>query len=125
MDREEVRVVCEGVSKHTPSPRDIARRDSGAVKGGFGKYEVEEVAGRLVSFFEEKGFWSEFSIEELGDFYRQRGWDPNTMLFGLLGPWYDDGALGSFRQFEPLIVYSPDGKMVVTERFIARCSGNA
>ncbi len=61
----------------------------------FGKHEVEDAAIKLIEFFVARKFgeWAAFTFSELHDFYVERGYRPNEMLFGLMGPWYDDGPM--------------------------------
>jgi hypothetical protein len=105
-------------------PREIQLRDTGATSiGTFNKNEVEISAGHLISFFQARGKWCGFTISDLVRFYDERGWDRNVMFFGLMGTWYDDGALGSWKnQYgETWIVQDPRGNMFVTGEFIERC----
>ena len=63
-------------------PDDIElSRDS--VMGGFGKAEVEESAGKLIQFFQSHGYWCSFTLDELLRYYKEKGWDMNSVFFGL------------------------------------------
>lgn len=120
-------VVDESVGSSYPiRPNNIKIEALGCV-GFFGKFEVENVAGKLVSFFQASGRWKSFSILELVDFYRSKGWDPNFMFFGLCGVWYDDASIKEFlgnpwTQSPCYLVLGEDGKYRVTNHFIDRCA---
>lgn len=62
----------------------------------FGKCEVETAARNLIQFLKERknGEWLGFTFQELTQFYLDKGLNPDEMLFGLMGNWYDDGGEG-------------------------------
>ena len=95
-----------------------------SVFGKFGKHEVEASAKNLLAFFHKKDRWASFSFQELTDFCKESGFNPSQMLFGLLGPWYDDGGLGSIRiPPDPYFVMNVDGRLCVTSNFINKLLG--
>ncbi len=73
----------------------------------FGKHEVEDAAIKLLEFFviEKRGEWQPFTFFELHIFYNARRYNPNEMLFGLMGPWYDDGGIGSMREGNAYVIH--------------------
>ncbi len=109
-----------------PLSRLIAPGDITNLSGTFGKFEVEEAAARIVAFFTDRGKWRDFTIEEMANFFRSKGWNPNTMFFGLLGGWWSDSGFGG-DWIEPRHVYfafTKDGTCLVTEEFIGKCAKN-
>lgn len=75
----------------------------------------------------ELGLAGKNGVTELVDFFRSKGWDPNKMFFGLLGPWHDDGMSVILQDIAwedgfPYIIAIPDGKYFVTRYFIEACS---
>lgn len=121
-----IRNICEspGHVAIDIRPNDISVGDikHPFLPSTFGKAEVESVAGRLVSFFQQKNYWSLFTLTELMSYYRLRNWNPDTALFGLMGVWYDDCYTGCFRKSHANIVTFDDGTLCVTEEFIRRCA---
>lgn len=91
--------------------------------GSFGKAEVEISAGKLVQFFQSRGYWCSFTIDELARYYTLRGWNSNSMFFGLMGLWFDDGMMGAWRHAHPCIAINNAGACFVTKEFIDRCAG--
>jgi len=92
----------------------------------FGKAEVELAAGRLLEYFRLRSIWCSFTIEQLQNFYKEKGFEPGGMFFGLIGGWYDDGGFGGAWR-EPGEIYlacDKSGNYCVTDKFIARCSQN-
>jgi hypothetical protein len=62
--------------------------------GRFGKHEVERAAGRLVSFLIHRRMgWASFTYRELIMYYDWMKWPTDDVLFGLTGPWLDDGEI--------------------------------
>ncbi len=93
--------------------------------GTFGKAEVEWSAMHLIEYFKLRGAWTTFTIAELTRFYEMKGWNSNTMFFGLLGGWYDTGGMGGLAAPRRIyLVCLPDGKWCVTDKFIERCARN-
>lgn len=116
-------IETPGESKqHILRPEDVDT--SGGQVGRFGKCEVEIVAANLVRFFQLRGGWVTFSLPELIFFYKLQGLDPRQALFGLLGPWYDDGGLGTIREGIPYLVALPNGNYCVTGLFIEQCKSS-
>jgi hypothetical protein len=107
-------------AKYKIDPENVVLNESGAVRGEFGKYEVEQSAGRLVQFFQyhRKG-WKCFTFTELRGFYQQNNWDWNEMLFGLMGSWYDDGGAGCIIEGVICVVHWKD-TLWVTKEFVDR-----
>jgi hypothetical protein len=110
------------LTEDKPSPNEIRIRDYLSI-GRFGKAEVEESAAKLLTFFQERGVgWARFTITDLFNFYTAKGWNPNTMFFGLLGPWYDDGMLYmDYQVSRPYITIDPGGWLNVTTSFVEVC----
>lgn len=103
-------------------PKDLPERSH-----HFGNYHIEVVAGRLVQFFKSRGRWCGFTLEELRTFSIEQGWDPNQMLYGLVGAWRHVGE----EETDPAPTWYPveiflvaDGNhFYVTDRFIERYAG--
>lgn len=117
-----------GGKHHTIRPSDITLQPTGAViPGGFGKYSIEKVAGHLIQFFQEKGAWVPFYLDELKDFFLVHGWEASSPLFGLTGHWVDDGddIVKRCRESEVFVCFLQEGVCAVTDSFIRRCAGLA
>ena len=56
----------------------------------FGKSEIEHAATLLILHLQEKNSWS-FTFSSLYNYYIGNGLNTDDMLFGLFGPWVDDG----------------------------------
>jgi len=93
-----------------------------SVAGVFGKAEIEQSAGKLVSFFQSRGYWCPFTLDELQRYYKEKGWNTNAVFFGLVGAWYDDTFLPTWNESWPCLGISPDGLHYVTDHFILRCA---
>lgn len=111
-----------------PWPSRIILSETGSVMGGFGKYEVQETAGRLVLFMKvcQNDSWEPFVISGLTRYYESMGWDPNKMFDGLIGAWLDPHDWGLFPgpyQTEIFLVSLLGGRIAVTEEFVRRCCG--
>jgi hypothetical protein len=121
--RTDVFVVCEdaAIRHHNPRPRAIEN-----IRGCFSQAEVELAAGRLLEFFRTSDEWCSFSIQRLADFYAKKGWDANTMFFGLKGAYLDGGD--TMRCREPDHIYivedAKGGELNITTAFIEQCSRN-
>lgn len=92
--------------------------------GTFGKCEVENSARNLLAFFQERGYWTGFTTQELQRFYEGQKWNSDTPFWGLLGAWFDDG-MSSMCWREPHDVYiaiGEHGEYFITEAFIRRCA---
>lgn len=103
-------------------PSMVQLTPNGQTMRSFGKFEVEVTAGRLVQFFREKDYWGVFRLTELFEFYRLNGWDPDTMLFGLIGRWHDDGGTMIHWPSSQHLGMASDGSVYVTKEFVAACA---
>lgn len=103
-------------------PSMVALNPRGHTLGAFGKFEVEVTAGRLVQFFRQKDYWSTFRLTELFAFYRERGWDPDTMLYGLVGRWHDDGGMMIHWPAANHLGVTSSGDLCVTRDFVEACA---
>lgn len=66
---------------------------SSHLRNTFGKCEIEDATCKLIQFLVETGRgWNEIHIGDLVDFYRQKGWNTDEIMFGLFGSWIDDGC---------------------------------
>lgn len=121
----DIRVLAETSPRFRVQPKDIRLAVDGR-RGGLGKHELDLSFGRLVHFFKTKGYWSHFTLEELSEHYKAQGWNPNGMLFGLAGLWFNDSpnsecAGGRWEEEGPYLAFSPEGTCAVTEAFALRC----
>jgi hypothetical protein len=106
-------------------PDDFDLDNADTLASTFGKSEVEATAERLIRFFQMRGYWCEFTIDELTRFYKLKDWDPNPMFFGLMGAWFDDGGMcGWGTPKETYLAVDVHGKYCVTDLFIIRCAKN-
>lgn len=88
----------------------------------FGALERERAAGRLIRFFQSKGMWCAFTLEELGAFYRSKGWSDKGMLYGLRGTYHHFGDDVEIYEYgDTLVSVADDGTFAVTDRFIEHC----
>ncbi len=106
-----------------PSPNEIKLMGvaSDPLAGRFGKCEVEMAAGKLLSFLQHRNKgWEEFTISDLFAYYKSKGWNPDMMFFGLLGPWFDDGmSTMDFRDTANVyLVVGDNGKYYFTDKFV-------
>ncbi|OHB14435.1 MAG: hypothetical protein A2431_03600 [Candidatus Zambryskibacteria bacterium RIFOXYC1_FULL_39_10] len=109
-----------------PRPSHILLRDGDSVIGGFGKHEIELTAGRIVRFMVEvkNDFWAKFTLLELNDFYKRKGWNPSEILDGLTGAWVDMASIFTgANETDIFLVSFLDGKFAITEEFVRRCAG--
>lgn len=111
--------------KYLIRPEDIKPRYG--VVGKFDKHEVKKAAFDLLMFFKDRGFWSGFSISEILLFFEREKLDSRQKgetypFFGLIGVWYDDGGLGSFKIPPAYFVLFPDGKYRPTDLFVEACA---
>ena len=116
-----------GGEHYTIRPSEIALTPAGAVQGGFGKHQIEKVAGHLVRFFQEKEAWISFTLDELRNFFAAHDWDTENPLCGLTGHWVDDGADLTRRDWDSEVFVTPTSPdtYAVTDQFIERCKGTA
>ena len=117
--------VSKGVLRHTPEPErlNFGPNDvdlSNGLCSTFGKGEVESAAEHLIEYLQEKGenkWW--FTFGGLYLYYYNNNLNSDEMLFGLLGPWFDDGGMMHFREDGFYIVNWGSG-LQVTEEFLKR-----
>lgn len=129
METQEIifKVINEKTEKHIESetrPKDIVV-SPGTTTGKFGKHEVEYAAGRLIAFFQSKGYWTPFTIEDLYLFYKENNFPFEGVFEGLCGYWID-GALQfmtgtPWEEAYPFVVTNGEGKFCITDIFLERC----
>ena len=93
--------------------------------GFFGRFETEYAAGRLIKFFQSKGYWSSFTIEELVEFGKKNNISTDGIFDGLFGYWCDDSLQfipksNPWREAPPYIV-SGGKELLITDLFISAC----
>jgi hypothetical protein len=115
----EYRQICEDSAsdvKHRIRPDDFNLDNPNTLSGTFGESQAEEVVKKLLAFFQSRGYWCRFTIDELMRFYKLKGWNPAPMLYGLAatGGWPSDIMLVGDRY----------GDYNVTDKFIERCGKN-
>ena len=110
-------------------PSDIKLKDNGCTATlSFGKHEAEETAGKLVRFFQQKGYWAEFTPEELMAYQKANGlwsdgWSDLQLLYGLaMADRCKKTNVIRWRK-SSVISVRPKGKLAITEEFILRCAG--
>ena len=91
----------------------------GSISGKFEEHRVEESVENLLNFFQEKDMWQSFSFEELLQYCKRVGFNPEKMLFGLLGSWLESGS-GLLREPQNYIVMDSNGRLCVTNSFIEK-----
>lgn len=126
MEEEKIKIVAEMPGNHhyPIRPSDIKLQPHGAVRGGLGKAEIEQAAGNLVIFCQQRGGWYSFTFDELSAFYKRIGKDPKHMFYGLLGPWEDDSLMMERVYISPpFLVVGYNGMLYFTELFIKSCVG--
>lgn len=117
-------IVESATEKHySVQPSDIYT-GLGCLLSSFGAAEIEQQAARLVRFFQRRGFWSSFKLQELQFFYLEQGWDPEEALCGLAKPWFHEWE-GWVPAAKPYVVQDSDGQYFVTNLFIERCKDAA
>lgn len=73
----------------------------------FGKHEVEVSAERLIDYLVFRGQgWESFSLSHMMRYYEARLWNPDEVLFGLIGPYYDDGGMGRVQEPKAWLVHT-------------------
>lgn len=89
----------------------------------FGKAEIEWAAKKLLVFFQSRGYWFGFTLQEMIIFYNAKGWNPNLAFFGLMGGWYDDATFvgGWVETSDVYIAIGADGTYYVTDKFVEKC----
>jgi len=105
-----------------PSPHDIPIHELIGTAGMFGKHEIEVTAGKLVAFMQFKGRWTKFTLSELHSFYQRKGWNPDKMLAGLTGLWFNSHPLSpTWVESYPFLAFDFNGDCYVTDLFIKAC----
>ena len=101
-----------------PSAVDL----SDGLSDTFGVREVEEEACHLVEFFQMKGMWGFFDLDSLKEFYKDRGYGTDRMLFGIICPWFKNERIlvEHIHIPGPYIVMLFDGTLVATNHFLNR-----
>ncbi|HWB34282.1 MAG TPA: hypothetical protein VG753_03125 [Candidatus Paceibacterota bacterium] len=125
---KEIEVIDEIAERIDPS---VVRPDqiplSGEMSGpsSFGIAEIEETAGHLIQFFQLRGHWCRFTIDELRRFYELKGWNPNLMFSGLIGGHIHMGGMSEMISAPREIYIAMDevGNCYVTKAFIGQCMG--
>lgn len=124
VSQERFTVLSDGPSRtYEIRPSDIPLR-SMRMAGRFWKAEIEAAAGMLVLFFQSRGCWGPFTISELRAFYLEKGENPDTMFYGLLGVWFDRVSTTTNPWNYPageLIIQGHDGHYYVTNQFVDLC----
>lgn len=122
-------IIVNGILENSLKPSDIDLSSGlyGTLSSGFyrtsGEAEVEIAAKHLILFCRIRGGWYPFTMEELLNFYKKNQFDIEYMLFGLLGPWWDDTMIvGHIEEAPSYLVAGGDGKYYFTNIFIERCS---
>jgi hypothetical protein len=118
---EDVRVLTRLDSKKDlPKPLELKVSETDTI-GRFGKHEVEVSAGRLIRFLQLRNAWTDFSYGELMRFYEAKGWNPDTILYGLHGNWGDDAGIYTWRRAHLYIAQNENGRLFVTDFFVRQC----
>ena len=84
----------------------------------FGKCEIEIAAIHLIEYLRDNGDVWNFTFTGLWTHYYNHQLNTDEMLFGLLGPWFDDGPM-RFQEDGFWIVNWGNG-LSVTEEFLKR-----
>lgn len=118
--RTKVFVLYGSMRNKIPPPSVIDL--SNGLSNTFGKAEVEEQACHLVEFFQVKGEWGLFDLDSLKRFYKDKGYQTDGMLYGIICPWFDNEQLliASIHIPGPYIVMYSDGTLVATNHFLNR-----
>lgn len=88
----------------------------------FGKCEIETAATHLIEYLRDEceDHWKSFHLFGLLVYYHNRGLNTDEALFGLMGPWLDDGPF-RFQDAGFYIVNWGNG-LQVTQDFLNRIS---
>jgi len=102
-------------------PRDLDVAHLTYLPSTFGKCEVEVAAWELIRFFQKRcdGKWTPFTFQQLHAFYVTEGWNPDKMLFGLMGSWFDDGGACQVWESAGYVVHTGHN-LVVNGEFVKR-----
>lgn len=112
-------MIIDDATKSQTKPIDIKIWGTDCA-GHFGKNEVEQCAGTLVQFFQEKGEWGTFTLTELEEYSRARGKNSaDYPLLGLFGDWGDSGKF--YNPGNRYIVELGGNRLAVTAEFIRNC----
>lgn len=103
-------------AKHRIRPDDFDLDNPNTLASTFGESEAEQVVRKLLLFFQSRGYWCQFTIDELSRFYKLMGWDSAPMFYGL--------AATSGWPSDIMLVGDMFGKYVITDKFIERCGRN-
>lgn len=119
---QEFVAIRETESNHTYPlrPSDIYI-GPGCLLSTFGAAEIEQEAERLIQFFQERGCWAAFTLDELREFYKQRQLVSPDLLGGLYAPWLHVDTFNWYEPSAPYVVKHDDGLLSITDLFIKRC----
>ena len=84
----------------------------------FGKSEIEYAAVHLIEYLVESGDEWHFKFDGLYRYYYAHKLNVDEMLFGLLGPWFDDGPMRF--QEDGFLIGNWGNGLQVTESFLKR-----
>jgi hypothetical protein len=115
----EFRIIWErsaSDAKHAIRPDDFDLDNANTLSTTFGESEVEQVVKKLLKFFQVRGYWCCFTIDELTRFYKSQSWDPAPMFYGLV-------ALPGWPK-DIMMVGDEHGQYGITDKFIERCGKN-
>lgn len=102
-------------NKYYFRPQDVDL--SSCLGGTFGKMEVELAARNLVAYLVYANHtWNNFKLSGLCWYYDHNNFKDQP-LFGLMGPWFDDGPM-IFR--EGIFVVNMTNHLAVTDEFLRR-----
>jgi hypothetical protein len=118
--RTKVFVLYGSYRNTIPPPGAIDLSDG--LSDTFGKKEVEQEACHLMEFFQMKGEWGFFDLDSLKQFYKDRGYRTDRMLYGLICPWFDEGKplVTTIHIPGPYILMLSDGRLMATNHFLNR-----
>jgi hypothetical protein len=101
--------------KFKPSDVDLSNH----LCSTFGKCEVETAAVHLIEYLcdSAENDWS-FTFSGLWSYYYNHQLNSDEMLFGLLGPWFDDGPM--FIQEDGFLIVNWGNGLQITGAFLKR-----
>jgi hypothetical protein len=73
----------------------------------FNDYKTEELAGRIIRFFQSRDSWDPFNAQEFNDFFKKKGYGSSPLAFAVDQGWIIQGE-------EKDVFY-------IEESFIERC----
>jgi hypothetical protein len=85
----------------------------------FGKSETEKSAEHLIRYLQANGDKWHFKLAGLFVYYIDHKLNTDELLFGLYGPWFDDGGLMTFQE-DPFYIVNWGSGLQVTEGFLER-----